>query len=522
MKSRVLSVALMSACLALSACNDDDSSGDPTVVTTTEGTIKGTLANDVISFLGVPYAAPPIGALRWKPPQPPAQYAGTYDATSTPSICVQGSSTAPRGSEDCLYLNIFRPVSNGQPVSNAPVLVRIHGGGYSTGSGLMFNVIPLVKSQNVVAVSINYRLGALGFLAHPALSAEQGGTSGNYGIMDMQAALKWVQANIRNFGGDPNNVTIFGESAGGNAMLVLMASPASAGLFHKAHPESGGYYRNQPTLQTAEATGLNLATTNYACPSSDQPAMALCLRGLSVATILSRSVTEPIVDGKILTETTPSAFRNGRFNKVPLMAGSTHQETTGFLGSIPATPANYLTFGQFNGYSTTEIAARYPISSFNNLPNQALAQATTDYHWVCSFMQDAEAIAAYVPNVYAYDFDDETPASNAAITTGYPTPTTRLVLGAYHASDTVYWLGLLQPADQTPARVGLVDAMMRYLGTFAKTGDPNYAGGTPWAKFNGQTRQMMRFAYPLDANYNGYADHQCEFWYAAPPSESLF
>ena len=502
-----------------------------TIASTWQGRVKGVRDGNVIKFLGIPYAQPPVAELRWRPPVPPAKHEDLYDASFARAECMQGSTASPKGSEDCLYLNIYRPIATAG--TKLPVLVWIHGGGYSTGSGIWWNLAPLAAAQDVVTVSINYRLGAFGFLAHPALSAEENPPrSGNYGILDMQAALAWVRENIGAFGGDASNVTIFGESAGGNAMWVLLASPRSAGLFDKVNAQSGGYYRAQPPLATAEARGLSVAASKYGCVDTNldpaaQPIVATCMRQTDAEVILSGSATEPIVDGSVLVETTPSAFRNGRFNRVPFMPGSTHDEGTVFVAfgydftGNPITPSNFAPIAQNSfGVPGADVLAHYPLASYST-PSQAMAAANGDYHMFCSAMQDADSVSQYVPT-YFYDFDDHTPASPASFTQGYPPADPLIDMGAAHSTDITYWMGLILPADATPSRLGLSQAMMTYLGNFARSGNPNGDGLTSWPKYDATTRNVLHLAHPIANGYGAFDVHQCGFWYTAPPSEGLF
>jgi len=503
------------------------------IAPTQQGPVRGFRDGDTIIFRGIPYASPPVGHLRWRPPAPAERRRTLYDAFFARPECMQGSTTNPKGSEDCLYLNVYRPIPSNSGPTKLPVLVWIHGGGYSTGSGINWNVGPLAAAQNVVTVSINYRLGAFGFLAHPALSAEENPPrSGNYGILDMQAALAWVRANIDGFGGDPKNVTIFGESAGGNAMWVLFASPKSAGLFDKVNAQSGGYYRAQPSLATAEARGIEIAATRFGCVDvvldpAAQPVVATCMRNTSPEVILSGSVTEPIVDGSVLVETTPSAFANGRFNRVPFMPGSTHDEGTVFvafgydLAGTPITPSNFAAIAEASfGVPGADVLEHYPLDSYPT-PSQAMAAANGDYHMFCGAMQDADNVAQFV-ETYFYDWDDPNPASPASFVQGYPPFDPLIDMRAAHSLDITYWMGLILPGDATPDRLGLSAAQMTYLGNFARTGNPNGTGLPYWPKYDARMRDVLHLSYPIAAHYDAFTAHKCAFWYGAPPSEGLF
>ena len=323
-------------------------SGGPVAVTGT-GLVQGKVAGAADEFLGIPYAAPPTGALRWAPPQPAAHWSGTRPATSFAPHCPQSAS--PFGlastSEDCLFLNVFRPAHG---PANRPVMVWIHGGALVTGESDGYDPANLVR-RGVVVVTINYRLGALGFLADGALAAQPGGPAGNYGLMDQQAALRWVHRNIARFGGDPHNVTIFGESAGGLSVLSQVVSPGARGLFQRAIVESGAYALTEQPLARAEQAGAAFAAKT-GCAKGTDAETAACLRGLPVATILaSQNATgyQPDLDGSVLTQSIGTALASGQFSRVPIINGSNHDEWRLFValdtltGQPPVTAANYVT-----------------------------------------------------------------------------------------------------------------------------------------------------------------------------------
>jgi para-nitrobenzyl esterase len=502
---------------AQSASSGDDSK---LIATTAEGKVKGISDEGVVKFLGIPYAASPVGSLRWKAPIKPQKYVGVYDASFARSECMQGSQANPAGSEDCLYLNIVRPVSPKGAVNRAPVIVWIHGGGYTSGSGISYDLAPLARAEGVVTVSLNYRLGSFGFLAHPALSEEEKPQrSGNYGILDMQMALAWVKANISAFGGDPSNVTIVGESAGGAAVFTLLASPKSVGLFAKAVPQSGGGPDRRPlTLDAAEAAGRTVAETKYGCVDEElspaaQPVVANCLRSLSPAVILSGVMIGAVIDKEVLTEATADAFANGRFNRVPVMTGTTHDEGTFFVARLGANAQNYAALGQLD-MPSADVMKQYPLANYPT-PAQALATAWGDSVMVCATLSNADGISQYLPATYVYNWGPADPASPASFVQGYPGKSPDLEMRAAHAMDVTYWFGLILPKESTPERIKLSATMMRYLANFARTADPNGGDAPVWQKYTASHRQAIQLASPINPAYDAFNEHHCDFWYKA-------
>ncbi|HVV24890.1 MAG TPA: carboxylesterase family protein, partial [Pseudonocardiaceae bacterium] len=376
-RSRWLGLGLAVAALVTAFTASDASGATAPVVRTAHGLVRGVTATGVDEFLGVPYAAPPVGRLRWQPPQPAARWNGVRDATAFAPHCAQPAGSFGQGStaEDCLYLNVFAPAHRAR---NLPVMVWIHGGSLVTGESDDYLPTDLVH-DGVVVVTLNYRLGALGFLAHPAFGAH----SGNYGLMDQQAALRWVQRNIGGFGGNARNVTIFGESAGGLSVLSQLASPGSRGLFERAIVESGSYNPTQASLAQAEASGEAFAD-KVGC--SDQT--AACLRSVPVTTLLADENTgyTPDIDGVVLTQQLSTSFATGRFHHVPVMDGTNHDEWRLFVGADelaghPVTAANYqATISATLGVPATVaavIAAEYPLSDYD-VPGEAMGAVGTD------------------------------------------------------------------------------------------------------------------------------------------------
>ncbi len=301
-------------------------------VTTESGQLRGVDTGKVVKYKGIPYAAPPVGALRWAPPAPPAAWRGVRDASTYGAICPQptrphvklAAGSSGKQSEDCLFLNVWAP----KGASRAPVMVWIHGGAFRFGSGESpFYSGWTFARDGVVLVTINYRLGALGWFAHPALTraAAPGAPLGDYGLMDQIAALKWVARNIAAFGGDPENVTVFGESAGGASVLALLATPSAAGLFQKAIVESGGGWGTNRTLAAAEQEGVRIS--GLPAGATVDQLRALPLDKLS-ALPMTLSAVGPITDGRLMPLPVTQAFDEGRFAHVPMIIGSNSDEAS--------------------------------------------------------------------------------------------------------------------------------------------------------------------------------------------------
>ena len=352
-------------------------------IVTQSGPLKGVVVGNISEFLGIPYAAPPVGNLRWTPPQPFGQWKGLLDASSFGNVCTQGGS----GSEDCLFLNIYVPnfKKNANKHHGAmPVMFWIHGGGLTAGAGSGYDPTPLVE-QGVIVVTINYRLGYLGFFAQTALDSE-GHDAGNYGLMDQQFAMHWVQNNIAAFGGDPSNVTIFGESAGGHSVYSNLASPTAAGLFAHAIAESGSYLmfdnfvQSIVTLPVGETTGSGLVPGGNSVATGLGCSTAACLRAVSNTTLVGvqPGTLYAFVDGTLLTMTPQQAFATGNFNRVPVIAGTNHDEWRIFVAEQYDAQGNLTLITDPRG-NQTSIAIRpggLP-ASVTDAANQRQASSTT-------------------------------------------------------------------------------------------------------------------------------------------------
>ena len=521
-----LVVALVASAAWMTACGGDDAS-DPTVVATDKGSVKGVETATTLSFRGIPYAAPPTGALRWTAPQPAATWSDVRDASQFGAHCPQPDTAfgrAANSSEDCLFLNVVRPKGDGP----FPVMVWIHGGALWLGESEDYDPTPLVE-QGVVVVTLNYRLGVLGFLTHAALSAEAAGSSGNYGIMDQQAALRWVQANIGAFGGDKGNVTIFGESAGGHSVHTHLASPQSNGLFHKAIVESGSYSVDTPSLAVAEARGATFANA-----ASCGVQTAACLRALSLAQVLANQ--GPIitgagvlttVDNKVLTETHRSAFANGRFSRVPVIEGSNSNEyslisafyfdfTMPPAGLGPVTAANYptaeaLTISFFDARKTVaQVDVVYPVASYP-APINAIDAIGTDSAYSCPARSSVSAMAQYT-KAYLYEFNDpNAPMIYLPATPSHPT------WGAYHSSEIQYLMKVTPTVPSPPAfnaaQQALSAQMIGFWAQFAKTGDPNKTGSPAWPAYSAAADTAMSFQPGGSTPTTDFSTrHRCVFW----------
>jgi para-nitrobenzyl esterase len=488
--------------------------GSSPVVATAGGLLRGTTVGADHEFLGIPYAAPPVGNLRWRAPQPAARWHGVRAATSFAPHCPQPGT--PFGvastSEDCLYLNVYTPAGG---FGNRPVMVWIHGGALVTGESDDYNPAALVR-DGVDVVTINYRLGALGFLADSSLASKAGGPAGNYGLMDQQAALRWVQRNIRGFGGNPRNVTVFGESAGGLSTLSQLVSPGARGLFQHAIVESGTYALTQATLASAESAGATFAA-KVGCTTNT----AACLRSVPVATLLANENAgnggyQPDIDGDVLTQSIGTALSSGQFNHMPVIIGTNHDEWRLFVGLAQAeggpavTAANYQsmiasTLG-VPAAAAAVIAAQYPLSDFSS-PAAALGAVGTDAIFACNAQTAEDSLARYVPT-YAYEFSDENAPEVFLPPEGFP-------YGAAHASEIQYLFKFNAeafPATLAPAQQRLAATMRGYWTNLAKFGTP--AGG--WPRFSAAHPVWRDLVPPRPVNETGFsAEHHCSFWAAA-------
>jgi para-nitrobenzyl esterase len=518
-----LRTALLLACAAIgwgaaTSVAHTQTSAPTSVVRAPAGDVQGLAADGIGEFLGIPYAAPPVGDLRWQPPREPAPWSGTLQARKFANTCVQpprGIFAAPSNTEDCLYLNVFTPKTAPEAAAGQPVMVWFHGGGLFSGESNDYDGSKLARRGNVVVVTTNYRVGALGFFSHPAINAE-GHPFANYGIMDQQLALQWVQRNIAAFGGDPGNVTIFGQSGGGTAVMSNLVSPLSKGLFHRAINQSGTRIAVTPPA-TMSKLGEEFAAS---AGCTDQSAK--CLRSLSVGQILDHHggilgvVPDfPTVDGTVITHTALEAFSEGLFNQVPIMTGLVADEQAYFLPE-PNTRM-VLTADQFERYAAAfgaarkeKLLAKYPLASYASpsLAEIAMAQGFK----ACTARLLDRQWAKYVP-VYAYQFDERT-APSYFPSVSYP-------MRAYHTAELQFLFPQFHGGQGTPhalseAQERLSDLMVDYWTTFARYGTPDHASdraAPSWPPYAAEKDNVLHLDLSGPKIADGYGTtNDCDLW----------
>lgn len=514
------------------------------VVQTAEGPVRGFSSQGITKFLGIPYAEPPIGDLRWRPPKAPVRRNAVLHASEFAPGCAitttLGVYSGPQNNnEDCLYLNVFTPeLHSPEPL---PVIVFIHGGGNYSGEANGYNGSKLASQGKAIIVTMGYRLNLMGFLAHPALDNE-GHPFGNYGILDQQAALKWVKQNISKFGGDKENVTLGGQSTGSIDVLIHMVSPLATGLFQRAICQSS-CFANIPLANrdVAETTGIAFAEA-AGCGRGTSPEVARCLRNLPASRVLelagtatapSKLVTSPgIVDGQIIPDQLVTLIRGGRFNRVPLISGSTKDEWNFFamiaaywtnsdnaLRTVP-TAEQFLKFvnitfvqPKYPEGTAAKVLALYPLSNFKSV--QSAWNRTMSDLRVCDARRLTKILAQHVP-VYAYEFSDDTAPNFFPDMPGIET-------GAYHAADIQYLFPLWHGSPLGTAKTlnsqqtKLSDQMVLAWANFARTGNPNLLGNAPWPRYTESAgvpawsiQDLPKGSSLTDEKYA--AARRCDFW----------
>ena len=496
---------------------------------TPNGQLQGYIDGEVEHYLGVPYASPPTGERRWRAPAPANPWRGKRDALQLPEMCAQTSlfNGALIGSEDCLYLNIWSPVK--KPAQAMPVMVWFHGGGFILGQGSYTKRDGrlLALREDVVVVSINYRLGIFGFLAHEALDAENSThpSSGNYGIEDQTAALRWVQENISAFGGDPQRVTIFGQSAGGVSVCTQLASPGAAGLFHRAIIQSGPCAVPLATHSAATQLG-DKAQTLLDCDSS-QHDVPQCLRSRSAEDVAATLPPDPTLgfgedytmwwpslDPVVLPLPLTEAFSSGSFNQVPVIDGTTLNEASLLIWLSHNMRFKPLQADQYldrlehltgSRESAEKVAQRYPLENYDS-PFEAFTDAFSHGFFNCISRRQTLAMSGHVP-VWTYRFDYQ----------DAPFFIPWADLKAYHAAEMQYVFG--NPMSLTRRHFKkkeqtLANSMMGYWAQFARSGNPNSPDASAWPAFNKAESSIL---FNLD---NSVAEQvfepECRFWDELP------
>ena len=476
---------------------------EPLQIKLAQGSMRGAVQDGVASFRAIPYAAAPVGLLRFRSPQAPKPWYGLRDATKDGPACPQTQSGDPAGKasvdEDCLLLNVFAP----SPVSTKlPVMVWIHGGGFNIGfSGArQYDPSPLVKEGGIVVVSINYRLGTLGLLATKSLDAK-GAASGNYAIRDQQAALRWVRTNIAAFGGDPRNVTIAGESAGAASVLALVSSPLSKGLFQRAIAQSTPNDTHAVRRADGEQKGAALAVT-LGCP--DGPGQANCLRQLPVDAILKvRSGLGLVQDGQVLPRDPYAALRDGKFNHVPMIIGTNLHEGWFFVSSTerrlghPMTEAEYAAEAKSAfGDNAEAVMRQYPASSRASAA-AAIGDAHGDLRFSCYAELARTGAAKYAP-VYGYEMNEPNPAQQQ------PRQKFSLDNTDYHTSDLAYLFDYdSAPLTGTAAMLGRT--MRSYWINFIRNGSP----GAAWPQYRPGAGTLLNLSNSGGTTSDFAARHNC-------------
>jgi para-nitrobenzyl esterase len=524
--------AIAVACVILASPATADATAperppDWSVVARTEsGWLRGEADGDRVTFSGVPYAAPPTGDLRWASPEPPARWRGVRDATEPADVCprleeADDGGERVIGSEDCLYLNVTVPRDR-SPRGRLPVLVWIHGGNFTSGAGSEYDGTRLAVDGEMMVVTINYRLGALGFLSSPALDSRDG-TSGNYGVEDQTAALRWVRRNAARFGGDASNVTLAGQSAGGRAVCVHLASPMSRGLFDRAIVQSAACANDLVTRPVADERGAQVIAEVGCAGSSDvggclreQPVDALLGTLDGVGAPINDRVSDdpwgPVTGTRLLPWQPMDAIAAGSADRVPILTGSTRDEMRPFVGrefdfgGNPLTDETYRavvadTFGD----EADAVLERYPGTEYAS-PAVALSAVLTDWGGsigACPVLRTAEAASRHGP-VFMYEFSEPSPR----VINGFP-------LGAHHSWDLDFvWdvdIPGSEPPDLTTPQLALGEQLRGYWSSFIHTGDPNGGDRQPWPSFT-RTGSVLGLEAGTVAPTPFAETHHCDFW----------
>ena len=469
---------IVAAALGLWAC-----ATVPGQVKVTGGTIQGLVLEDMTVYKGIPFAAPPVGELRWKAPQPVVAWSGVKECQAFAPNPMQGNGEGC--SEDCLYLNVWTPAKS--PKEKLPVMVWIYGGGFAGGATSYYDGALLAR-KGVILVSVAYRVGKLGFLSLPELSAENpNGVSGNYGLLDQIAGLQWVKDNIAKFGGDPDNVTIFGESAGGISVSMLCASLLAKGLFKRAISQSGGSFgptnpqsypgENMQTLAVAEQANAAWAKGAF----GDDYTLEM-LRTADVKAVMGGfggSGGWPVTDGYVIPDDQYKLYEAGKYNDVDVLIGYNSDEGLSFGFSFGGGSHEDQVRARYEDYADALLAA-YPVEADGKVGKTA-RDLTRDaafgwQTWAWARLQEQTGKG----RVWLYYFDQHP---------DYPADSPRYGQGSPHGQDVAYVFG--NPEEVQPTDMDLSGWMMDYWTNFAKTGDPNGPGLPAWPRFVNSAPQTM-------------------------------
>ena len=499
----------------------DPCGGSAACIVTTAGPVQGVVDGALWEWRGIPYAAPPIGDLRWRPPQPVTPWTAPLATTTFGSECMQldlSTGASAGGSEDCLTLNVWRPATIDHPL---PVVFFIHGGYYVQGGaditwhGQLAYDGARIAAQGAIVITAQYRLGALGFLDDPEL-ARSGDAHGNYGTLDQIAALQWLNANAGALGADPSHVMIVGQSAGGLSVCQLLASPLARGLFDAAIIESGATCEAHTTSYASDQASL--ARTNLGCDGAAD--VGACMRAVSAsaaAGAIPDAVTGPhhwgpTIDGTVELASPIDAFTAGNFNAVPVIVGNTSEEMASqveyYYATLPTDAASFEAALEklYTVAHAQQIAAQYPIANYASYA-WALTYALTDGLYVCPGRRVARALSAHAPTwryVFEHAFDASDFGSGTTSLTTY---------GAYHFIDVPYEFVDTMPDDFTfdPSEAALATQLSAYVVRFAATGDPNDGPLPSWPAFDTSGDIHLALDVPV-SSHAGYRTSLCDFW----------
>jgi para-nitrobenzyl esterase len=501
---------------------------DQLTVHTADGWLKGAVSENAREFLGVPYAAPPVYDLRFAPPEQVQPWQGVRSATAQAPACIQFQPSGVRNgqatSEDCLYLDIYTP-AGARPGDKLPVVFWMHGGGNTQGTGVIYGGQRFASLTNSIFVSVNYRLGAFGWLTLPQLAASPHGP-GNYGLLDQIAALKWVVANIGAFGGDAHDVTIDGQSAGSGAVCNMLASPLATGLFQRGILESGPCSSTTPTVTAAEAMAAQFVAT---AGCTDPSTVVSCLRGVEPYAIANHAWTPNLVAAEqqvvirgatagtpVLPVPPGQAISSGNWNKVPLIIGNVRSESKllSAFGHFDMTADQYVaTIKSQYGVNADAVLAHYPASNYPT-PFYALAAVGTDPGNACRSYWLATRTAPQVPT-FEEEFDDPT----SPTLFGFQPP--GIDMSNAHSAELAYlWNFTLGDRPLTNTELALGKQMDRYWGAFAENGDPAVRGQVAWPNVTTGSHPVIDFRPTGNTASTTLfpVEHQCDFWATIEPT----